>query len=380
VASRIIVIESTDQQVAELVHRCGLTVASSLPAGELPALERHGAPDLLIVDLRQQGELPAALPPLRRRLPLMGVVIVASKLDPELLLEAMRAGVNEVVTDLTVEAMREAIARVTVRQTSPAAAGQVVAFLGAKGGVGTTTIAVNVAAALAEQRPSQVLMADFHVAAHGDAALLLGVEPRFSVVDGLENTHRLDEALLRSLCARSRSGVDVLASPERPALRPPTSEQMRALLEVLAAHYPYVVVDVPRTDLGLIDAIEPVTGIVLVVNQELPTVRRAAQVAGLLRQRYGKDRVSSVVSRYDPRAEIGQEDIERVVGLPVRATLPSDYRKVVASANVGRPLIAQNHSRLASSIRQLALGLVETGDTAPVRKSSSRTVGLRSFF
>jgi pilus assembly protein CpaE len=365
VAARIIVIESGDQQVAELVHRCGLSVAASLAASELPAIERHGAPDLLIVDLR-------------RRLPAMGVVIVASQLDPGLLLEAMRAGVNEFVTELTVEAMRDAIARVTVRQASPTAVGQVIAFIGAKGGVGTTTIAVNVAAALAEQRPAHVLMADFHVAAHGDAALLLGVEPRFSVVDALENTHRLDAALLRSLVARSKSGVDVMASPERPALRAPTGDQLRALLEGLATHYPLVVVDVPRTDFGVMDAIEPVSSMVLVVNQELPTVRRAAQVAALLRQRYGKERVISVVSRYDPRAEIGQEDIERVVGLPVRATLPSDYRKVISSANAGRPLIAENHSRLASSVRQLALSLTGAVDAAPVRKTS-KPAGMRFF-
>ena len=92
----------------------------------------------------------------------------------------------------------------------------------------------------------------------------------------------------------------------------------------------------PQSDFGAIDAIEPVTVLTLVVNQELPTVRRAAQrgrsAAAALRQRP----VSMVVSRYDARADIGQEDIERVVGLPVWAVLPSDYRRAVAAANAGR--------------------------------------------
>lgn len=378
-AARIIVIESTDQQVAELVSRCGLSVAASLPASELSAVERHGAPDLLIVDLRGQTALPMNLASVKRRLPSMGVVLVASGLDPALLLEAMRAGVNEVVTDLSVSALRDAIARVAVRATATAVSGQVLAFIGAKGGVGTTTIAVNVAAALAEEHPHEVLLADLHVAAHGDAALMLGVEPRFSIVDALENTHRLDDAVLKSLCARSKSGVDVLGSPDRPALRAPSTEQLRALLDGVAAHYATVVVDVPRTDLGMIDAVEPVSTVVLVVNQELPTVRRAAQVAAILRQRYGKDRVVAVVSRYDPRAEIGQEDIERVVGLPVRATLPSDYRKVIASANAGRPLIAENHSRLAGAVRQLATSLAQRREPA-VEKKAARPPARRGFF
>ena len=109
----------------------------------------------------------------------------------------------------------------------------------------------------------------------------------------------------------------------------------------------------PRSDLGVVDSIEPVSAVCLVLNQELPTVRRASQIGSLLRQRYGKDRVGAVVSRYDARAEIGQEDIERVAGLPVWSVLPSDYRRAVAAANVGRPIVSEPTSRLASSIQDL---------------------------
>jgi Flp pilus assembly CpaE family ATPase len=136
-----------------------------------------------------------------------------------------------------------------------------------------------------------------------------------------------------------------------------------------------VVLDVPRTDFGVIDALDPLTSVTLVVNQELPTVRRAAQVGAILRQRYGKDKVGAVVSRYDARADIGQEDIERVVGLPVWAALPSDYRKVLAAANAGRPLVSDNHSRLAASVVQFAQklgGVREPVATAKPARAGSR--------
>ena len=122
------------------------------------------------------------------------------------------------------------------------------AFVGAKGGVGTTTLAVNVAAALATaDTKSPVLMLDLHATSHGDAALLLGVEPRFSVVDALENTNRLDATYLKSLVVRTRDGLDVLASPERPSLRAPDGQQVRALLErVSAVSTARSIVDVPR--------------------------------------------------------------------------------------------------------------------------------------
>jgi Flp pilus assembly CpaE family ATPase len=134
--------------------------------------------------------------------------------------------------------------------------------------------------------------------------------------------------------------------------------------------------------LGVLDALDPMSMMTLVVNQELPTIRRAAQIAGLLRQRYGKDKVNAVVSRYDPRADIGQEDIERVVGLPVWAVLPSDYRKVIAAANAGRPLVSDNHSRLAASVTQLAQRLSSAGASdkkGTPAKPAGRLGGLFSF-
>jgi pilus assembly protein CpaE len=235
---------------------------------------------------------------------------------------------------------------------------------------------------MASEMGSGVLLTDLHVAVHGDAALLLGVEPRFSVVEAIENTQRLDAAFLKGLIVKAKGGLDVLASPERPQLRPPEGAQVRALLERLVANYSAVVLDVPRSDFGVLDSLDPLTAVLLVVNQELPSIRRAAQIAALLRQRYGKDKVACVVSRYDARADIGQEDIERVVGLPVWAVLPSDYRKVIAAANAGKPLVSDANSRLASSVVQLARRLAgASAEPAkrPAARAAGRLGGLFSF-
>jgi pilus assembly protein CpaE len=381
-SSNIAIVEAGDRQLTTAAREGGLSVGATLSFEQLTQLETSARPpDVLLLDLRGGAKVPAALASIRRRHPRIGMVIVADSLDPTLMLEAMRAGVNEFVTEpVSGDDLRAAIERVVGHQLAPAGPANVLAFMGAKGGVGTTTLAVNVATALAEAKGGPVLMLDLHVAAHGDAALLLGVEPKFSVTDALENTARLDSSYIKTLVVRSKAGLDVLASPERPSLRPPEATQVRALLARLAELYSTVVIDVPRTDFGVVDALEPLTAVTLVVNQELPTVRRAAQVGALLRQRYGKDRVGTVVSRYDARADIGQEDIERVVGLPVWATLPSDYRKVLAAANAGRPLVSDNHSRLASSVVQLATRL--SGASAePAKPKSAKSGGrLGGFF
>ena len=295
-------------------------MANTLPPSDLSAVERQvRPPDVLVIDVRGQSALPSAIGSLRRRFPTMGVVIVATDQNPALMLEAMRAGVSEFVTEpLSGDDLRAGIERVAGQQSLPTTMGRVFAFVGAKGGVGTTTLAVNVATALATADPHlPVLMVDLHATAHGDAGLLLGVESKFSIVDALENTNRLDAAYLKSLVVRTKEGLDVLASPERPSLRAPEGAQVRALIERVAMYYGAVVLDVPRTDFGILDSLEPLSIITLVVNQELPTVRRAAQVgAELWRQRYGKDKVDAAVMRcmiFEPISWL-QEDIERVVG------------------------------------------------------------------
>jgi pilus assembly protein CpaE len=337
-------------------------------------------PDVLIVDVRGEAGLPTEVTSFKRKYNKTSVVLIVEKLDPALMLDAMRAGVTELVAEpFTGADIKAAVDRVTGGQVEDVSGGDVIAFIGAKGGVGTTTIAVNVAAALAAEKDSNVIVADLHAAAYGDVGLLFGVEPRFSVVDALENVRRLDAAFLKGLVVRAKPGLDVLASPETPSVRPPEGRQVRALIDRLATLYRTVVIDVPRADIGMIEALEPATAITVVVNQELPTVRRAAQIGALLRQRHGKDRLGSVVSRYDSRAEIGQDDIERVVGLPVWGVLPSDYRLALQAANQGSPLVVDNHSRLADAIRQLARKVAKSeraAATAAVPRRVGRLAGL----
>ena len=147
----------------------------------------------------------------KRQHPDTGLIIVASTLDPALMLEAMRAGVTECVTEIERGDLEAAITRLVAQRASPVA-GEVFVFIGAKGGVGTTTAAVNIATALS--KIGTTLLIDLHLAG-GDAALFLGADPHFSVMDALENTHRLDAAFFRGLVSHTKAGPDLLASADR---------------------------------------------------------------------------------------------------------------------------------------------------------------------
>jgi pilus assembly protein CpaE len=203
--------------------------------------------------------------------------------------------------------------------------------------------------------------------------VFLGAEPRFSIVDALENTHRLDEAFFRNLIVKTKAGVDLLSSSERVMVSPLDVRRIRTLLEMAERHYRYVVLDIPRSDAAVLDALEGVRQIVIVANQELATVRSASRMAATLRQRHGKDKLTVVMSRPDRLAEIGHEDVERAVGVKVKHTIPSDYRRALEALNKGRPLALENQNELSASLERLARSL------AGLEKPSGATKAAKGF-
>jgi pilus assembly protein CpaE len=371
---QITIIGSIDRKLEDLVRESGLRPAVA-SAVDLLTLTHRGAPqpDVLIVDVRGQSQVPSALAVLKRQHPTTSVILVASHLEPALILEAMRAGVNECVAEpLSSDQLGGAITRVIAQRTAPVG-GQVFAFVGAKGGVGTTTLAVNVATALAKVDPS-TLFIDMHPA-YGDAAVLLGTEPRFSLVDAIENTHRLDLSFFSGLTAQSEAGVTLLASSDHAPTSPIDVHRIRLLLDFAVRHYRYTVLDLPRSNPAMLDALEGASSIEVVTNQELASVRGASRIAAALSRRYGRDKVSVVVSRFDKHADIGVNDIEQAVHAPLGFTFPSDYRLALQALNSGRPFVLDGGSKLAAAVVEFTKVL--TGDT-PTPSSATKSGSLRS--
>jgi pilus assembly protein CpaE len=346
-----------DGELEALIRKSAMQV-TQVDAAALAALAAPAArqPDVVVLDVRGTTELPPVIPALRRQHPETGIVIVTTSLEPALLLEAMRAGVNELVCDPVTQAdLEKAIHRVVRQRT--VSAGRIFAIVGAKGGVGATTVAVNTASVLgAAAKPDRALLVDLHQAG-GDAAVFLGVEPRFSILDALENTHRLDLVFLKSLVTQVAPHVDLLASSERAVSGSVDASTIRTVIDAATSAYRFTVLDVPRSDSAVLDALDRVHTIVVVANQELATIKSTGRLAASLRQRYGRDKVTVVLSRSDRRADIGHADVERVLGVPVAHTFPSDYRAALQALNKGRPIALDNHNELSSAFRRFALQL-----------------------
>ena len=325
-------------------------------------------PDVFVVDIRSLAALPRELVSLKRHFPQSGIVVLAKALEPAAMLDAMRMGVSEWLPEpLVLDDLETAIRRVT-RPSAGTVAGRAYAVLGGKGGVGCTTVAVNLATALHRATGEPTLFIDLHMA-HGDASVFFGVEPRFSVLDALENIHRLDQTYMKGLVTATKGGLDLLAAANRPQLVPIDALRVRALIDFVTTTYPWVVLDCPRTDGTLMEALDTTTAVLVVANQELATLRSASRMAAALRQRCGAHAVKLAMNRFDTESEIGRRDVERVMAGRIDYTLPSDYRAAVAALNKGEPLALQPQSRLAAAFDDLARDLAGLG---PAHREAAR--------
>jgi pilus assembly protein CpaE len=373
VSFSVAIVGSSDRELVADLRQRGFKT-SDVHLHELDSVHPPGTkgPDAFVFDIRALERLPREVGQAKKTFPATGIVIVARTLDPTVLLEAMRLGVNEWVAEpISLDELDAALRRVARAVTRPML-GRAIAILGAKGGVGSTTVAVNLATALRQASSRPTLLVDLHLA-HGDAAVFMGVEPRFSVLDAIENIHRLDETYLKGLVVATRSGPDLLGSSSRPLKGPVDTMRVRALIEFATTSYSYVVLDCPRADATMVEAIDAAAMVVVVANQELATLKSASRIAKDLRLRCGTERVKVAISRFDPHSDITVADVEKVMGGPVKYLFPSDYRAAVAALNRGEPLFSQNHSQLAATFDQVAR---ELGGLPARSKEASRSGGL----
>ena len=156
---------------------------------------------------------------------------------------------------------------------------------------------------------------------------------------------------------RTASGLDLLASPERISAGSVDAHRIRAVVEFAAQSYRFVVIDIPRSDTVVEEVFGLSSSITVVTTQELAAIRSSARVAANLRHKFGADRVRIVVNRYDRSAEIGADDLERAVGSEIGHTFPSNYHLAIDALNKGRPLVIDNHNKLASSLAAYARAL-----------------------
>ena len=372
--------------VTKLLRSSGMSIAVTD--------ERHvGAtpPSIAIVDIRSGMGTVNSIERLRAAWPSTSIFAIASTAEPDQILQAMRAGANEYLAwsmngeagPRLDETFHTALQR-TVQRSRPKDQDRspaVLSFFGTKGGAGTTTVAVNTAIEIARVSKKPTLIIDLHQFI-GEVSLFLGVRPRFTLVDALDNLHRLDAEFLRELVVKHKTGLDILAGGEhidRPG--PQDSVGFEQLIQVLARTYDYIIIDAgtltgPCTDVAVFAA----DTIYLVANPDIACIRNANRLLDRIGQLgANRDRVRVLLNRMSDQHQIAPKQIETTLGLSLHMTFPSDYEVVASALNSGVPLTLSNHSELAVQFAEFTkqiLSRQSSGATAEQPRARSPFLGL----
>jgi pilus assembly protein CpaE len=308
------------------------------------------------------------------------VVGLHSSSDPETILQCLRAGASEFLhAPFRLAEAEQAIMRLVRRKEADVrnqpSRGKLLAFVPAKGGSGATTIAANVAHALARLSDKRVLLADFDLT-QGTVNFLFKLTHNYSLLDGIKHSHQLDESLWSSLVA-SRRNLDILPAPEKPFTSPIEPYRVHECLEYARSIYHYLIVDLPSiSEKVSMATLNEADQIYLVANPELPTLFLARRTLSLLEEMgFQKEQIRVVVNRLDKREELTLGDMEKIFRFPIHATFPNDYANVRRALTEGRPV--EDGADLGLTCRKFAEGLAG-GEKAGNRKGS--LVGLKALF
>lgn len=285
--------------------------------------------------------------------------------QPATIVAAMRAGAGEYIDrDGGSEALLEALTRFgasRARARGGAGKARIFTFIGAKGGAGATTAAVNTALAL-QQAHGDVVLVDF--APVGHAQLHLNLRPSFGVPDALENLHRLDASLLDGLMTTARDGLHLLAGPQQPYQSIPTPAELARLFDVLVNHYRYVVIDVSSRLDPTTRLLSDLSNAVLMVAQtDVVSLWSAGRIHTFLEEGGGHNRLRLLLNRYKKIPGLTDEDIEQSTHCKVLWKLPNAFHAISPAIDNGSPVVVQEGQEISRSFRSLARALAEAPST-----------------
>jgi pilus assembly protein CpaE len=370
-----------DQRTVLQVLVDGTSVARTVVSNETMPLAANDsvlrktqvfAPDVILVDIATDN-IPSAIRAvelLHQELPEAAIFAVGPMTQPQLIVNAMRAGVREYIErPPTTTDLLEAFVRLTSTRRKPGregSRGKVFTIVNAKGGSGATTVAVNLALALQSIHHSTALV---DLAPLGHCALHLNLKPQFNVTDAVMNLHRLDSSLLDSFMVRHGHGLQVLAGAPTPTAIEPSASDFARLFDTLVGQFHYIVVDASsRLDSATHLVSNLSEKVMIIAHADVASLWSAGRVAQYLGESGSRDRFSLVLNRYRKVSGFDEAETEAAIGAQVLWRIPNQYFAVSTAIDRGVPLMQQGNTEIARSISGLAEYL--TKDDLEVKRAA----------
>jgi len=376
--------------VTGVLARFGFVSTASVPDRDAAiARMREGDFDLVIVPL--QGITPIQLLALEREIrknPRATVIGTSPAVDTNLILRAMRAGVHEfLVHPPPPEELAASVERLMRRSHGESSRGEVYAVYTAKGGLGSTSMAVNIAQAFAGARTdARVAIADL-VVAGGDVRVFLNLKPSYDLSHLVEKGDQVDAELLNSLMTACPGGLWALPTGENPELDDLfDAAAIGSIINILRSHFAVTVLDcehhVSERTLTALDAADR---IIIVTQLTVPALRSTQRTLAICRRLgYEDNKLCVVVNRYQSDDVLPVKDAEELLQCPIYWKLPNDYRLSAASLTKGLPVSLEDPaSKLARSYGDLATKLGNASGAqhhAPAERRGPGRLRLRNLF
>jgi pilus assembly protein CpaE len=320
-------------------------------------LGREPAIDLVVVLLSPDFERALAVLPIVSRLAQGKVLAVGPASDSKLVLRALRGGASDYVDSAELESeLSAAVGRMLEAAKGPVQSARLIALLAPNGGSGSSTIAVNLAAALAKEHKSTALI-DMKLET-GDLSALLDVKPTFTLADLCRNVSKLDRVMFDRSLIKHDSGVSLLAAPHHfddvPLIKP---EGIAQAILLARGSFPFVVVDLDHTYREEQRVVLRQADLVLVPFRldfaSLRNVRRTLEhLDGL---DVASEKVLLIVNRYGQVQEVPAAKAEEALGRKIAHYIPEDTKAVNRANNHGIPVVIEAPTaKVSRSLFQLA--------------------------
>ncbi len=335
-----------------------------IPSERLPDIGDVIA-DVVLLDLsRDPDPFFAFGAQLRRLRPTVRLIACSavSPPNPQLLLEAMRCGVQDFLAKpVNPEKLREIMARF-LQESQPAerrAADKLVVVMGSKGGVGATTVAVNLGVQLSTYARKRVVLLDF-ARPLGNVHLLLDLHPHFGIRDAVENLDRLDSHFFCGLLTRHKTKLEILGGASQPEeWQSIPVGPLERVVNVAQGNFDMVLLDLGSQFSSEWSGVLQMARMILVVAEaNVPSLwtleRRLLAMTGFGVE---SDRIRIIINRWHRGDDEALKSVEKDIRRPIFACLPNDFRKASDAVNLGMPLMANHNNQLTNRYRQLAAQL-----------------------
>ena len=342
-------------------------------------------PDVVFLDLAREPEpFFAFANQLRRMKPTIKLIACSAAVPPQpsLLLEAMRSGVQDFLgKPVQPESLKDLLIRMAQDLNTKEFPSQdkLIVVMGAKGGVGTTTVAVNLGVQLTSFANKRTVLLDF-ARPLGNVHLLLDLHPKFGIRDAVDSLDRLDSHFLAGLLTRHKTKLEVLGGTTQPEeWQSIDVNVLDRVVNVTQNAFDIVLLDIGSqfsTDWAPI--LRMARMILIVAEANVPSLwtleRRLLALKGF---GISQERARIIINRWHKGDDEVLKSIQKDISRPIFASLPNDFRKASQAVNLGTPILENHNNILSSRYRQIAGQLV--GIDTSVSEKKSPLSGLFSF-